>query len=335
MASTHVDIEQAEWTPGTPFYVAGGALRRQRHRAAQGAQRPSGGGRRHRVARQIFAAAREADQDRRNRAFRRACLQSRRRPRDKIGRTGARLGRLHAKPDRPAAQRHDRGRNGQPHRLFRRAGPDRVNGSHRCQRLRRSEDFGFIAERDGTAIGAAWARQFARYEQPAFFVDGRTPEITVGVKPQTRGRGVGRMLHALIGEAARRSIGVCLNVRHDNPARRLYERVGFRLVPGSGVPNRVGGTSFGMLWAAPRSADAASHHLAISRRSRESRNPVSDKAAAVSPVQARGRLRAPAFAGETITHCEDRLHFEPGCQVEAADAARSRQSPRLPRLVLH
>ena len=55
----------------------------------------------------------------------------------------------------------------------------------------RPEDFGFIAERDGMAIGAAWARQFARDEQPAFFVDERTPEITIGVKPHVRGRGVG------------------------------------------------------------------------------------------------------------------------------------------------
>ena len=117
----------------------------------------------------------------------------------------------------------------------------------------RPEDFGFIAERNGAAIGAAWARQFTRDEQPAFYVDERTPEVTIGVKPYVRGRGVGGMLlQALISEAAGRGIGLCLNVRHDNPARRLYERVGFRLVPGSGVPNRVGGTSFGMRWAAPR-----------------------------------------------------------------------------------
>src|SRR5438270_10108471 len=58
----------------------------------------------------------------------------------------------------------------------------------------RREDFGFIAERDGAAIGAAWARQFARDEQPAFFVDERTPEITIGVRPQIRGRGVGGLL---------------------------------------------------------------------------------------------------------------------------------------------
>jgi GNAT superfamily N-acetyltransferase len=117
----------------------------------------------------------------------------------------------------------------------------------------RSEDFGFIAESDAVAIGAAWARQFSSDEQPAFYVDDHTPEITIGVTERVRGQGVGgTLLRALIAEAARRGIGLCLNVRHDNPARRLYERIGFRLVPGSAVPNRVGGTSFGMVYAAPR-----------------------------------------------------------------------------------
>jgi GNAT superfamily N-acetyltransferase len=117
----------------------------------------------------------------------------------------------------------------------------------------RSEDFGFIAERDAEALGAAWARQFSPDEQPAFYVDGRTPEVTIGVSKAARGQGIGAgLLSALFAEAARRRVGLCLNVRHDNPARRLYERSGFRLVPGSAVPNRVGGTSFGMIRAAPR-----------------------------------------------------------------------------------
>jgi hypothetical protein len=47
------------------------------------------------------------------------------------------------------------------------------------------------------------------------------------------------LLHSLFAEAARRGVGLCLNVRHDNPAQHLYERVGFRFVPGSGVPNRA------------------------------------------------------------------------------------------------
>jgi ribosomal protein S18 acetylase RimI-like enzyme len=117
----------------------------------------------------------------------------------------------------------------------------------------RSEDFGFIAQRDTKAIGAAWARQFSPDEQPAFYVDGRTPEVTIAVSGAARGQGIGaRLLRALFAEATQRRVGLCLNVRHDNPARRLYERNGFRLVPGSAVPNRVGGTSFGMIWAAPR-----------------------------------------------------------------------------------
>jgi GNAT superfamily N-acetyltransferase len=85
---------------------------------------------------------------------------------------------------------------------------------------KRPEDFGFIAERDGLAIGAAWARQFARDEQPAFFVDERTPEVTIEVKPAIRGRGVGRMLlDAMLAEAARRGVGLCLNVRLVVPAK--------------------------------------------------------------------------------------------------------------------
>src|SRR4051794_16939371 len=116
----------------------------------------------------------------------------------------------------------------------------------------RRDDFGFIAELEGVAIGAAWARQFSPDEQPAFYVNERTPEITIGVKAHMRGRGVGgALLDVVIAEAVRRGVGLCLNVRHDNPARRLYERSSFQLVPGSGVPNRVGGTSLGMVWAAP------------------------------------------------------------------------------------
>jgi ribosomal protein S18 acetylase RimI-like enzyme len=113
----------------------------------------------------------------------------------------------------------------------------------------RPGDFGFIAERDGSAVGAIWARQFASREQSWFYIDARTPEISIGVHPDARGQGVGEtLLRAMIDEATMRGLRLCLNVRHTNPARRLYARLGFREVPAMTVRNRVGGQSFGMVF---------------------------------------------------------------------------------------
>ena len=115
---------------------------------------------------------------------------------------------------------------------------------------RRSCDFGYIAENDGLAVGATWARQFALAEEPTFYVGDDTPEISIGVSETMRRKGVGEtLLDALIEEAKRRGVGLCLNVRDSNPAVRLYERVGFRRVQGTEVRNRVGGWSFGMVLA--------------------------------------------------------------------------------------
>jgi GNAT superfamily N-acetyltransferase len=115
----------------------------------------------------------------------------------------------------------------------------------------RPGDFGFIAERDGLVIGAAWARQFTSREESWFYIDERTPEVSIGVKELARGQGVGEMLlRSLIAEATGRGLRLCLNIRSTNPARRLYERVGFQVVPEMTVRNRVGGQSFGVVLGA-------------------------------------------------------------------------------------
>lgn len=109
-------------------------------------------------------------------------------------------------------------------------------------------DFGFIAYRDGDALGAAWGRQFEQKENPVFFVNSPTPEVSIGVREVARGQGIGQaLLKALIDEAHRRDVGLCLNVRDTNPACRLYGRMGFRRIAGLEIPNRVGGLSFGMI----------------------------------------------------------------------------------------
>ena len=93
---------------------------------------------------------------------------------------------------------------------------------------KREQDFGFIAEHEGVPIGAAWARQFSLEEEPAFYVNQRAPEPSIGVKEHARGLSVGeQLLRALIAEATRGGLDLCLNVRDDNPALRLYQRMTF------------------------------------------------------------------------------------------------------------
>jgi ribosomal protein S18 acetylase RimI-like enzyme len=111
----------------------------------------------------------------------------------------------------------------------------------------RPGDFGFIAEQNGEIVGAAWARRFSAEELKFPYGDEQTPKVSIGVKPNSRGQGMGeKLMRALIGEAARRGLGLCLSVRSENPARRLYKRLGFRDIPGSAASNRADGTSIGM-----------------------------------------------------------------------------------------
>ena len=112
---------------------------------------------------------------------------------------------------------------------------------------RRPSDFGFVAELGGAATGAAWARHIPAEDNP-FFIDDRSPVVTIAVRDGMRGKGVGEsLLRALIAEAEARGLRLSLDVRETNPAMRLYERLGFRRVPGREVRNRVGTLSFGMV----------------------------------------------------------------------------------------
>ncbi len=125
----------------------------------------------------------------------------------------------------------------------------------------RPGDFGCIAAQHGKILGAAWARRFSTEELRSPYGDEETPKVSIGVQPAARGHGVGeQLMRALIGEAARRGLGLCLSVRTDNPARRLYERLGFREIRGAAVTNRAEGISIGMVLGGPTAANSEVAH---------------------------------------------------------------------------
>jgi len=99
----------------------------------------------------------------------------------------------------------------------------------------RPGDAAVIGEED-RPVGAAWFRLFPAEEPGYGFVAPDVPELSIGVAPESRGRGIGtRVLEALV-EVAREGgyRAISLSVETDNPARRLYERAGFVRVADDG-----------------------------------------------------------------------------------------------------
>ena len=96
-------------------------------------------------------------------------------------------------------------------------------------------DFGLVAEIE-QPVGAAWWRYFTA-DRPGYgFIDESVPEVSIGVTNGYRGKGIGRrLLVGLITEGKTRGIpGLGLSVEPENPARQLYERLGFEAVGGFG-----------------------------------------------------------------------------------------------------
>ena len=96
-------------------------------------------------------------------------------------------------------------------------------------------DAGLICEGD-EPLGAAWFRLFPADEPGYGFVSPDVPELTIGVAPASRGRGVGtRLLEELVELASADGYrALSLSVEPDNTARELYERLGFVRVADDG-----------------------------------------------------------------------------------------------------
>ena len=110
---------------------------------------------------------------------------------------------------------------------------------------KRATDFGVIAEEAGVFLGAVWARLLEGSPQSSKVATKVEPEVAIAVLPEHQNRGLGLLLiQALIAQARLKVPVLVLSVREENPAVRLYERLGF--VIERTMVNRVGGVSFAM-----------------------------------------------------------------------------------------
>jgi GNAT superfamily N-acetyltransferase len=95
----------------------------------------------------------------------------------------------------------------------------------------RAHDEGVVAVHEGDIVGAAWLRLWSDDDRGYGYLDGSTPELSMAVAPEWRGRGVGtRLLHELLARADVSYPATSLSVSVRNPVLRLYRRVGFEIV---------------------------------------------------------------------------------------------------------
>src|SRR4029453_15759427 len=99
----------------------------------------------------------------------------------------------------------------------------------------RQHDFGLVAEQDGP-LGAAWYRTYTEVSHGYGFISEDVPEISIAVVASRRHEGVGRrLLIDLVNASVDQGYpALSLSVREQNPARGLYESVGFVTVEKTG-----------------------------------------------------------------------------------------------------
>ena len=93
----------------------------------------------------------------------------------------------------------------------------------------RPGDLGVVAESEDEFIGLSFCRLFTDDSHGHGYVDAKTPELGDAIVEGHRGEGVGgRLMDELTASAAAAGYGaLSLSVSLDNPAQRLYRRLGY------------------------------------------------------------------------------------------------------------
>ena len=97
----------------------------------------------------------------------------------------------------------------------------------------RRGDLGFVVVDAASQqpVGAVWCRLGAENDKGFAYLDEMTPELGMALLPEYRGRGMGTaLLKQLLAELKGEYPAISLSVSPNNPAQRLYERLGFSVV---------------------------------------------------------------------------------------------------------
>lgn len=107
-------------------------------------------------------------------------------------------------------------------------------------------DHCLVAEAEGRVVGASWSRIMEDYGH----IDNNTPSLAISLLPGYRGLGMGtQLLNGLLFLLRENGyLRASLSVQKENPALRLYERAGFRIVAERDM-------EYLMLWDSSKCAD--------------------------------------------------------------------------------
>ncbi|WP_409346486.1 GNAT family N-acetyltransferase [Paenibacillus sp. MBLB4367] len=95
----------------------------------------------------------------------------------------------------------------------------------------REGDRGYVAiDQSGRSMGSVMMRYFTKDNRGYGYMDEETPELTIAVKAEYRGMGIGTsLLQKLLNESKLLGLKrISLSVDPRNPAADLYRRMGFK-----------------------------------------------------------------------------------------------------------